>query len=80
MGEVVLKYATPSSEENWSVSSSACIISGYFNKSVFLVLTLTEEYKVFWLGRRAPNISFGFLEPATSVCGMFNRDSGKGTP
>ena len=66
--------------KNWSVSSSACIISGYFNKSVFLVLTLTEEYKMFWLGRRAPNISFRFLEHATSVYGMFNRDSGKGTP
>ena len=60
--------------------SSAGVVSGYFNKSVFLVVTLTEEYKVFWLGRRAPNSSFGFLEPATSVCGIFNRDSGKGTP
>ena len=66
--------------KNWSVSSSACIISDYSNKSVFLVLTLTVEYKMFWLGRRAPNISFRFLEHATSVYGMFNRDSGKGTP
>ena len=66
--------------KNWSVSSSACIISDYSNKSVFLVLTLTVEYKMFWLGRRAPNISFRFLEHATSMYGMFNGDSGKGTP
>ena len=26
---------------------AAGLISGYFNKSVFLVVTLTEEYKVF---------------------------------
>ena len=62
------------------MSSSACIISDYSNKSVFLVLTLTVEYKMFWLGRRAPNISFRFLEHATSVYGMFNGDSDKGRP
>ena len=33
---------------------------------------------MFWLGRRAPNTSFRFLEHATSVYGMFNGDSGKG--
>ena len=33
---------------------------------------------MFWLGRRAPNISFRFLEHATSLYGMFNGDSGEG--
>ena len=35
---------------------------------------------MFWLDRRAPNISIRFLEHATSMYGMFNGDSEKGRP